>query len=43
MYFGEPRAIDPADRAYNTMSYTAEEVRRVAKLAFEIARGQESS
>lgn len=37
VYFGEPRAIH-ADRAYNTMSYTKEEVRRVAKVAFELAR-----
>ena len=37
VYFGEPRAI-LADRAYNTMSYTKAEVRRVAKVAFELAR-----
>ena len=37
VYFGEPRGIE-GDRAYNTMSYTKHEVRRVAKLAFELAR-----
>jgi 3-isopropylmalate dehydrogenase len=37
VYFGEPRELG-AERAYNTMAYTVEEVRRVAKIAFEIAR-----
>jgi 3-isopropylmalate dehydrogenase len=37
VYFGEPRAIE-GERAYNTMSYTRQEVRRVAKIAFELAR-----
>jgi len=37
VYFGEPRGIEK-DRAYNTMSYTKAEVRRVAKVAFELAR-----
>ncbi len=37
VYFGEPRGIEK-DRAYNTMSYTKSEVRRVAKIAFELAR-----
>ena len=37
VYFGEPRGIE-GDRAYNTMVYTKAEVRRVAKLAFELAR-----
>ena len=36
IYFGEPREI-LEDRAYNTMIYTKEEVRRIAKVAFEIA------
>ncbi len=36
IYFGEPRALE-ADRAYNTMVYTREEVVRIAKVAFEIA------
>jgi 3-isopropylmalate dehydrogenase len=39
VYFGEPRGFDPdGKRAFNTMSYTEEEVRRVVKLAFEMAR-----
>jgi 3-isopropylmalate dehydrogenase len=37
VYFGEPRGIE-GERAYNTMSYTRQEVRRVAKVAFELAR-----
>jgi 3-isopropylmalate dehydrogenase len=37
VYFGEPRGIQ-GDRAFNTMSYTRQEVRRVAKIAFELAR-----
>jgi 3-isopropylmalate dehydrogenase len=37
VYFGEPRLLE-AERAYNTMSYTADEVRRVARVAFKAAR-----
>jgi 3-isopropylmalate dehydrogenase len=41
VYFGEPRGFDPdGRRAFNTMSYTVDEVRRVAKIAFEMARGR---
>jgi len=36
IYFGEPRGYE-GDRAFNTMVYTKEEVRRIAKKAFEIA------
>jgi 3-isopropylmalate dehydrogenase len=36
IYFGKPREI-LADRAYNTMVYTKEEVQRIAKVAFDIA------
>jgi 3-isopropylmalate dehydrogenase len=36
IYFGEPREL-LEDRAYNTMVYTKDEVRRIAKVAFEIA------
>ncbi len=36
IYFGQPRAYE-GDRAYNTMVYTKDEVRRIAKVAFEIA------
>ncbi len=37
IYFGQPRGYE-GDKAYNTMVYTKEEVRRIAKVAFEIAR-----
>ncbi len=37
IYFGQPRGYE-GDRAYNTMVYTKDEVRRIAKVAFEIAR-----
>ncbi len=36
IYFGQPREL-LADRAYNTMVYTREEVERIAHVAFEIA------
>lgn len=36
IYFGEPRAKFN-DKAFNTMIYTAEEIRRIAKIAFEAA------
>jgi 3-isopropylmalate dehydrogenase len=36
IYFGQPRE-QHADRAFNTMVYTREEVIRIAKVAFEIA------
>jgi 3-isopropylmalate dehydrogenase len=41
LYFGEPRSvIKDADgvRAFNTMRYSAEEVERVARVAFDAAR-----
>jgi 3-isopropylmalate dehydrogenase len=41
IYFGEPRGIEPCaagERGFNTMSYTSTEIRRVARLAFELAR-----
>jgi 3-isopropylmalate dehydrogenase len=37
VYFGEPRKIEE-DRAYNTMSYTVDEIRRVARVAFKAAQ-----
>jgi len=37
VYFGEPRHL-AADRAVNTMTYTAAEVQRVARTAFDLAR-----
>jgi 3-isopropylmalate dehydrogenase len=41
IYFGEPRGIEERNGervGYNTMIYTESEIRRIAKLAFEIAR-----
>jgi 3-isopropylmalate dehydrogenase len=41
IYFGEPRGIEPCaegERGFNTMSYTSAEIRRVARLAFALAR-----
>jgi 3-isopropylmalate dehydrogenase len=41
IYFGEPRGIEAqgdGERGVNTMTYTSEEIRRVARLAFELAR-----
>ena len=37
IYFGEPRAL-MSDKAYNTMIYSKDEVKRIAKTAFEIAK-----
>lgn len=36
IYFGQPRAKEE-NKAYNTMVYTKDEVRRIAKVAFETA------
>ena len=36
IYFGEPRAND-GERAYNTMVYTKEEIKRIAHVAFDAA------
>jgi 3-isopropylmalate dehydrogenase len=36
IYFGEPREL-LEDKAYNTMIYTKDEVKRIAKVAFDIA------
>ncbi len=43
IYFGIPKGIDDKDgvrRAYNTMVYSEPEIQRVARVAFEIARGR---
>ncbi|HXV64464.1 MAG TPA: 3-isopropylmalate dehydrogenase [Vicinamibacteria bacterium] len=43
LYFGEPRGVSgegPERRAINTMAYTAKEIERVARVAFESARGR---
>lgn len=39
LYFGEPRGIEEG-RGLNTLVYTSFEVERVARVAFEIARGR---
>ncbi|HKX83253.1 MAG TPA: 3-isopropylmalate dehydrogenase [Pyrinomonadaceae bacterium] len=39
IYFGEPRGIE-SDSAFNTMRYSTDEVERVARVAFEIAKGR---
>jgi 3-isopropylmalate dehydrogenase len=41
LYYGTPRGISgegPQERAINTLSYTREEIERVARVAFELAR-----
>lgn len=41
LYFGEPRGIrEDRGSAFNTMRYSIEEVERVARVAFEAARGR---
>lgn len=40
-YYGEPRGFDAeAGEAFNTLRYSAGEVRRIARTAFELARGR---
>ncbi len=45
VYFGEPRGIETGDDGirygYETSRYTAAEVKRVARIAFQIARGRQ--
>jgi len=36
IYFGQPRGTD-GDKAYNTMVYSVDEIKRIAKVAFDIA------
>ena len=41
IYYGQPRGItqdEHGERGFNTMTYTTDEIRRVARLAFELAR-----
>lgn len=44
LYFGEPRGIEDLPgggrRGYNTMSYTSQEIERVVRTAFQLARGR---
>ena len=37
LYFGQPRGHQPGVSAFNTMRYTASEIERVARVAFEAA------
>lgn len=39
IYFGEPRGYD-SDKGFNTMVYIRDEVERIARYAFELARGR---
>ncbi|MFO1462624.1 MAG: 3-isopropylmalate dehydrogenase [bacterium] len=45
IYFGKPKGVeklpDGQERGVNTMVYTTHEIERIAKLAFEIARGRQ--
>ena len=45
VYFGQPRGIDTDEngvrRSYDTSVYTAPEIERVTRVAFEIARGRD--
>jgi 3-isopropylmalate dehydrogenase len=41
IYYGEPRGIEPVDggeRGVNTMVYSSQEIERIVRLAFEVAR-----
>ena len=41
LYFGEPRGFEDVEgSAFNTMRYSVDEVERVARIAFESARGR---
>ncbi|HKV33060.1 MAG TPA: 3-isopropylmalate dehydrogenase [Pyrinomonadaceae bacterium] len=40
LYFGEPRGITDSTVAVNTMTYSVEEIERIARIAFEAARGR---
>lgn len=40
LYFGEPRGITESTVAVNTMTYSVEEIERIARIAFEAARGR---
>jgi 3-isopropylmalate dehydrogenase len=37
IYFGRPKGREP-DRAYDTLVYTRDEIQRIARVAFEVAR-----
>ena len=41
VYFGKPRGIEEGVKGYDTSVYTREEIERVTRVAFEIARGRD--
>lgn len=44
IYFGEPRGIkEDGSEGYNTMRYTREEVERIARVGFELARNRNAT
>jgi 3-isopropylmalate dehydrogenase len=40
LYYGEPRGLDASGVAVNTLRYSAQEVERVAEVAFKLARAR---
>ena len=40
LYFGEPRGYREPDTAFNTLVYSKPEVERIARVAFDLARGR---
>ncbi len=43
IYFGKPKGrieIDSGERAFNTMTYSSNEIQRIAEIAFELARNR---
>ncbi len=41
IYFGDPRGFSPThDEAFNTMRYSAEEIARIARIAFDLSRSR---
>ena len=47
VYFGEPRGIeklaDGQEKGFNTQVYTTNEIQRIAKVAFDLAKGRKSN
>jgi 3-isopropylmalate dehydrogenase len=41
VYFGQPRGIEPGVKGYDTSIYTKNEIERVARVAFAIAKGRD--
>ena len=40
LYFGQPRGFSSASAAFNTMRYSQDEIERIARIAFQQARGR---